>query len=77
MAYTGDCTFFVDTDEAPRVSLMEQARLHARALQDQIGNEMSRLVHEQYLEDIMEHLKIMEVCFFSLSLCLLPGYIGD
>jgi hypothetical protein len=60
MAYASDCTFFVENDEPPRVNVKDQAKLQARAVQDQIGNEMSRLVHEQYLEDIMEHVRVME-----------------
>jgi hypothetical protein len=61
MGYTNDGTFFVETDEAPRAAnVKDHAKIQARAVQDQIGNEMSRLVHEQYLEDIMDHVKIME-----------------
>jgi len=60
MAYARDCTFFVEGDDVPRINLREHAKIQARAVQDQIGNEMSRLVHEQYLDDIMDHVRRME-----------------
>ena len=60
MAYARDGTFFVETDEMPRLTVHDHAKIQARAVQDQIGNEMSRLVHEQYLEDIMDHVRRME-----------------
>jgi hypothetical protein len=64
MAYAADCTFFVEDDnmgpQVSRVSAKDQAKMIARARQDMISNELSRLAHDEYLEDIMEHVRQME-----------------
>lgn len=63
MAYSqqGD-SYFVESDE-PHYTTMarEAARMIARRRQDIIGVELSRLVGYEYLEDIMQHMRQMEV----------------
>jgi hypothetical protein len=58
-----DDTFFVESDEAPpRINSRETARMIARKRQELIGNELSRLAGDEYLEDIMQHMRHMEAC---------------
>lgn len=68
MAYQpqqGDGTFFVETDEPrqqqQRMSARDAAKLIARNKQETIANELSRLACDEYLEDIMQHMRHMEV----------------
>lgn len=58
-----DETFFVESDDqpAPRVSVKDAARLIARNKQEMIANNLSRLAADEYLEDIMQHIRHMEV----------------
>lgn len=59
-----DGTFFVETDEPrqqPRMSARDAAKLLARNKQETIANELSRLACDEYLEDIMQHMRNMEV----------------
>ena len=62
--YTSDASFFVEDDSLftqPRMSTQEAARIIASNRQDMIGNELSRLAGDEYLEDIMQHIRNMEV----------------
>lgn len=64
MAYSNsDCGFFVESDEPrqPRINMKDAARLLARNRQEMIANELSRLAGDEYLEDIMQHMRHMEV----------------
>jgi hypothetical protein len=63
MAYSQhDDTFFVESDEPHhRITAQEAARMMARQRQDIIGVELSRLAGDEYLEDIMQHMRQMEV----------------
>lgn len=65
MAYSrsSDCDFFVENDEpqVSRVHSREAAKMLARNRQEMIGNELSRLAGDEYLEDIMQHMRHMEV----------------
>ncbi|KAK1828534.1 G1/S-specific cyclin CLN1 [Podospora conica] len=67
MAYQphqADGTFFVETDEPrqlpQRMSARDAAKLIARNKQETIANELSRLACDEYLEDIMQHMRHME-----------------
>ena len=68
MAYNQvkDETFFVESEECamtmPRMTSREAAKMLARNRQEMIANELSRLASEEYLEDIMQHMRHMEVC---------------
>ncbi|KAL8393279.1 hypothetical protein RB595_003167 [Gaeumannomyces hyphopodioides] len=57
-----DGTFFVESDEPSRhrISSREAAKIIARNKREIIGNELSRLAGEEYLEDIMQHMRHME-----------------
>ncbi|KAF7547061.1 hypothetical protein G7Z17_g7970 [Cylindrodendrum hubeiense] len=63
MAYSHpDSSFFVESDE-PQYSRMnprEAAKMIARNRQDIIAGELSRLAGDEYLEDIMQHMRHME-----------------
>ena len=64
MAYSGssDNDFFVESDEpCQRVHMRDAARMLARNRQEMIANELSRLAGDEYLEDIMQHMRHMEV----------------
>jgi len=68
MAYQpqqADGTFFVESDEPrqqqQRMSARDAAKLIARNKQETIANELSRLACDEYLEDIMQHMRHMEV----------------
>ena len=72
MAYstTTDSGFFVESDE-PRFSRMtakDAAKMLARNRQEMIANELSRLAGDEYLEDIMQHMRQMEVSLLVHSL---------
>lgn len=64
MAYShhNDGTFFVESDEmsVPSLTPRQHAKMYARQKQELIANEMSRMAADEYLEDIMEHMKTME-----------------
>lgn len=68
MAYSthqSDGTFFVESDEPrQRMSARDAAKLLARNKQEMIANELSRLACDEYLEDIMQHMRHMEVRVF-------------
>lgn len=55
---------FYETDEPSRpwMDAKETAKLLALNRQELISNELSRLAADEYLEDIMLHLRHMEVC---------------
>lgn len=61
MAYANP-DFFVESDEPQysRVHTKEHLKMLARNRQAMIGEELSRLASEEYLEDIMQHLSYME-----------------
>lgn len=61
---------FVEGEQPSRpwMDAKETAKLVAWNRQELISNELSRLAADEYLEDIMQHLRHMEVrYFFSLS----------
>ncbi|KAG9256087.1 cyclin-like protein [Emericellopsis atlantica] len=65
MAYSRsqpDTTFFVENDDMPlsHITPREAAKLIARRKQELIANELSRLAADEYLEDIMGHVRRME-----------------
>ncbi|KAM5355549.1 hypothetical protein ACJ41O_002195 [Fusarium nematophilum] len=62
MAYSQNGTFFVESDELhhQRLTPREAARMIARQRQDIIAGELSRLAGDEYLEDIMQHMRQME-----------------
>lgn len=77
MAYSslsnGDSVFWVESDEAsrPRMDMRDAAKMLARSRQEMIGNELSRLASDEYLEDIMQHMRHMEVGRLrGASLCI-------
>ncbi|KAK3984858.1 cyclin-like protein [Cladorrhinum sp. PSN332] len=59
-AYSSDDTFFVEDEVSQRISMRDQAKTIARNKQEMIANELSRLASEEYLEDIMQHMRHME-----------------
>jgi hypothetical protein len=65
MAYSNqpsDNSFFVESDEPrQRMSMRDAAKMIARNKQEMIANELSRLACDEYLEDIMQHMRHMEV----------------
>ncbi|KAI1401418.1 cyclin [Hypoxylon fuscum] len=63
MAYSNsDCGFFVESEEPrqPRISMKDAAKMLARNRQEMIANELSRLAGDEYLEDVMQHMRHME-----------------
>lgn len=60
-----DSTFFVESDDQlyPRMTPRQAAKMVARQRQELISNELSRLAAEEYLEEIMDHMRHMEVSF--------------
>ncbi len=65
MAFSGhpsDNGFFVEADEpCQRMNMRDAAKMLARNRQEMIANELSRLAGDEYLEDIMQHMRHMEV----------------
>ncbi|EOO00708.1 putative g2 mitotic-specific cyclin-b1 protein [Phaeoacremonium minimum UCRPA7] len=57
-----DSTFFVEAEEPsfPRLNSRDAAKMLARNKQEMIANELSRLACDEYLEDIMQHMRHME-----------------
>ncbi|KAH7156182.1 cyclin-like protein [Dactylonectria macrodidyma] len=63
MAYSHpDSSFFVESDDHNygRMNTREAAKIIARNRQDIIAGELSRLAGDEYLEDIMQHMRHME-----------------
>ena len=62
MAYStsADCGYFADEMQNLRIPSRENAKLLARSRQEMIGNELSRLTSDEYLEDVMQHMRHME-----------------
>ncbi|KAL2154968.1 hypothetical protein VTH82DRAFT_3644 [Thermothelomyces myriococcoides] len=59
--YQPDDTFFVESDEpSQRIMMRDAAKIIARNKQEMIANELSRLASDEYLEDIMQHIRQME-----------------
>jgi hypothetical protein len=57
-----DSTFFAGSNEHHHtITAQEAARMIARQRQEIIGVELSRLTGDEYLEDIMQHMRQMEV----------------
>lgn len=68
---------FVDGEQPSRpwMDAKETAKLMAWNRQELISNELSRLAADEYLEDIMQHLRHMEVrllFLFRAALALAP-----
>lgn len=71
MAWHTTCdSFFVESAEperdgiyAARKKRQEKARIDAET-QMEIADEMSRMVSEEYQEDILDHMEVMEVSGF-------------
>jgi hypothetical protein len=60
--YPSDDTFFVESDDSSqRMTVRDAAKMLARNKQEMIANELSRLACDEYLEDIMQHMRHMEV----------------
>ncbi|KAK0731405.1 cyclin-like protein [Lasiosphaeris hirsuta] len=56
-----DDTFFVESDQpSHRISARDAAKMIARNKQEVLANELSRLACDEYLEDIMQHMRHME-----------------
>lgn len=53
-------TFFVEEDE-PRQNHRELLRLEKRKRQEDMASELSRLTSDEYLTDIISHMRAMEV----------------
>lgn len=70
-----DRTFFVESDDVQcsRMNSREAAKMIARNRQDIIAGELSRLAADEYLEDIMQHMRNME----ARGLVLLFGLIAN
>ncbi|GAB0134145.1 hypothetical protein EsDP_00002528 [Epichloe bromicola] len=60
--HADDNTFFTESDEPlqPRIDPLTAAKMIARNRQDIIASELSRLAGDEYLEDIMQHMRQME-----------------
>ena len=60
---------FFETEQPTRpwMDAKETAKLLAWNRQELISNELSRLAADEYLEDIMLHLRHMEVCDLPLG----------
>ena len=59
---SSDDTFFVEQEETTqRMTMRDTAKMLARNKQEMIANELSRLACDEYLEDIMQHMRHMEV----------------
>lgn len=74
----GHCdTFFVEGPDsdvfAARTDSHEYIKLIARQRQEMMANELSRQASEDYLEDILKHMKQMEVCMPSVLVWIIRG----
>jgi len=58
-----DNSFFIESDEPAQrhMNIRDAAKMIARNKQEMIANELSRLACDEYLEDIMQHMRHMEV----------------
>lgn len=66
MAYASNNSgFFIESDEPRRINMKDAAKILARNRQEMIANELSRLAGDEYLEDIMQHMRHMEVSDFG------------
>ena len=64
MAYSSqpsDNTFVESDEPRQRLHMRDAAKMLARNKQEMIANELSRLASDEYLEDIMQHMRHMEV----------------
>lgn len=63
--HADDNTFFIESDEPlqTRIDPLTAAKMIARNRQDIIASELSRLAGDEYLEDIMQHMRQMEACY--------------
>lgn len=70
-----DETFFVESDEPHQqcIDPRAAAKMVARQRQDVIAGELSRLAADEYLEDVLKHMQIMEACLPWLSSHLSPA----
>lgn len=59
--YSTDDAFFVEDEPTQRMTARDAAKMLARNKQEMIANELSRLACDEYLEDIMQHMRHMEV----------------
>ncbi|KAK3393747.1 cyclin-like protein [Podospora didyma] len=60
-SHASDSTFFVESDEpSQRINMRDAVKMIARNKQEMIANELSRLAGDEYLEDIMQHMRHME-----------------
>ena len=77
MAYQQCDSYFVEEQESFQSQSRQQARdyakLIARQRQELLANDLSRQACEDYLEDIMKHMRQMEVIHLDL-ICLLSSY---
>lgn len=65
MAHNTCDTFFVEGDDSSyyqQFSPRQTLKMLNRRKQDLIANELSRLAADEYLEDVMEHVREMEAC---------------
>lgn len=59
-----DPTYFTEGNEQPerpRMGTRDAAKMIARQRQEIIASELSRIAGDEYLEDIMKHMRHMEV----------------
>jgi len=79
MAYSApssDGSFFVESEDtypSRHVNLRDAAKMLARNKQEMIANELSRLACDEYLEDIMQHVRAMEVRFNCVAVLPHPS----
>lgn len=71
MAYQPCDSYFVESHEngasAVKADAVEHAKLAARHRQDLIAGELSRQACDEYMEDILRHMRAMEVIFHIIS----------
>ena len=67
----GHCdTFFTESDDdiyAARAESRDRARVFAKARQRAIAEELSRLTSEEYVDDVLNHMEVMEVSTYRLA----------
>jgi hypothetical protein len=68
---SSDSSFFIESDDAypPAMTLQAAAKMIARNKQEMIANELSRLACDEYLEDIMQHMRHIEVRYDTEFFC--------
>jgi two-component sensor histidine kinase len=58
-----DGSYFAEFDDHQhRITAQEVAQMMSRQRQELIGDELSRLAGDEYLEDIIQHMRQMEAC---------------